>query len=160
TEEMAKRVEQEGSLWLKLANDGDKAVVVFLGQPYPREVCFVDNKYVPFDEARKADGLKPTLKVAYNVALLDSHDVKVFEQGMGFFKDLVKVRGKCGLGKWAFEVQRNGAPKDPKTKYTILPERTLEPDEQKVFAALPQHDLAELYADEKDALGSYDKPKV
>ena len=31
TEEMAKKHDQGGSLWLKLAGDGDKAVVVFLG---------------------------------------------------------------------------------------------------------------------------------
>ena len=33
TEEMAKKHDQGGSLWLKLAADGDKAVVVFLGEP-------------------------------------------------------------------------------------------------------------------------------
>ena len=35
TEEMAKKHDQGGSLWLKLAADGDKAVVVFLGEPHP-----------------------------------------------------------------------------------------------------------------------------
>ena len=39
TEEMAKKHDQGGSLWLKLAADGDKAVVVFLGEPHPRETC-------------------------------------------------------------------------------------------------------------------------
>jgi hypothetical protein len=39
TEEMAKKHDQGGSLWLKLAGDGDKAVVVFLGEPHPREVA-------------------------------------------------------------------------------------------------------------------------
>ena len=42
TEEMAKKHDQGGSLWLKLAGDGDKAVVVFLGEPHPREVAFVE----------------------------------------------------------------------------------------------------------------------
>ena len=50
TEEMAKKHDQGGSLWLKLAADGDKAVVVFLGEPHPREVAFVDGKYVDVDE--------------------------------------------------------------------------------------------------------------
>jgi hypothetical protein len=58
TEEMAKKHDQGGSLWLKLGNDGDKAVVVFLGEPHPREVAFVDGKYVEVDEKMKAAGAR------------------------------------------------------------------------------------------------------
>lgn len=148
TEEMAKQHDQGGSTWLKLANDGDKAVVVFLGEPYPREVCFVDGKYVPFDDALKARGLKASLRVALNVALYETKEVKVLEQGVVFFKDLVQVRAKYGLEKWAFEVQRHGAAKDPKTSYSILPERQLSPEEQKQFQALPLHDLEKLYRED------------
>lgn len=161
TEEMAKKHDQGGSLWLKLANDGDKAVVVFLGEPHPREVCFVDGKYVEFDEKLKAQGLKPSLRVALNVALFDSKEVKVLEQGVMFFKDLVRVREKYGLEKWAFEIQRHGAAKDPKTTYSILPEHQLTTEQQKAFQALPLHDLAKLYAGESEgggaSLGSYDQ---
>ncbi len=161
TEEMAKKHDQGGSLWLKLANDGDKAVVVFLGEPHPREVCFVDGKYVEFDDKAKAAGLKPSLRVALNVALFDSKEVKVLEQGVMFFKDLVRVREKYGLEKWAFEIQRHGAAKDPKTTYSILPEHQLSAEQQKAFQALPQHDLAKLYSGESDdkgtSLDSFDK---
>lgn len=145
TEEMAKKHDQGGSQWLKLGNDGDKAVVVFLGEPYPREVCFADGKYVPFDDKAKAQGLKASLRVALNVALYDSREMKVLEQGVMFFKDLVRVREKYGLDRWAFEVQRHGAPKDPKTHYSILPEHQLTADEQRTFQALPRHDLRKLY---------------
>jgi hypothetical protein len=162
TEEMAKKHDQGGSLWLKLGNDGDKAVVVFLGEPHPREVCFVDGKYMPFDEKLKAQGLKPSLRVALSVALYDSKEVKVLEQGVMFFKDLVRVREKYGLEKWAFEIQRHGAAKDPKTTYSILPEHQLSAEQQKAFQALPQHDLEKLYAGESEGggsapLGSYDQ---
>lgn len=160
TEEMAKRHDQGGSLWLKLANDGDRAVVVFLGEPHPREVCFVDGKYIPFDDKLKAQGFKPSLRVALNVALYDSHEVKVLEQGVMFFKDLVRVREKYGLTKWAFEIQRHGAAKDPKTTYSILPEHQLSAEQQKGFQALALHDLEKLYAGESDEgakLGSYDQ---
>ncbi len=75
TEEMAKKHDQGGSLWLKLAGDGDKAVVVFLGEPHPREVAFVDGKYVEVDEKMKAAGTKASLRVALNVALYDSKEV-------------------------------------------------------------------------------------
>ncbi len=161
TEEMAKKHDQGGSLWLKLAGDGDKTVVVFLGEPHPREVCFVDGKYVEFDEKAKAAGLKPSLRVALNVAVYDSKEVKVLEQGVMFFKDLVRVREKYGLEKWAFEIQRHGAAKDPKTTYSILPEHQLSAEQQKAFQALPQHDLAKLYSgeanDKSTSLDSFDK---
>ena len=156
TEEMAKKHDQGGSLWLKLAADGDKAVVVFLGEPHPREVCFVDGKYVEFDDKAKQAGLKPSLRVALNVALYDSKEVKVLEQGVMFFKDLVRVREKYGLEKWAFEIQRHGAAKDPKTTYSILPEHQLSVEQQKAFQALPQHDLAKLYSGEADGGGAKD----
>jgi hypothetical protein len=169
TQELAKRHEQESGHWLKLQNDNDKAVVVFLGEPFPREVCFLDGKYVPFDEPLRAQGHKPTLRIAINVALLETKEVKVIEQGVMFFKDPVRVRDKYGLDKWAFEVQRHGAAKDPKTSYTILPEVQLTVEQRAMFQALAQHDLAKLYAgdDEDDgepvaAIGSYDqsqKPK-
>lgn len=165
TEEMAKKHDQGGSLWLKLASDGDKAVVVFLGDPHPREVAFVDGKYVEVDEKMKAAGTKASLRVALNVALYDSKEVKVLEQGVMFFKDLVRVREKYGLEKWAFEIQRHGAAKDPKTTYSILPEQQLSTEQKKIFQALPQHDLAKLYSGEGDdggakgsqSLDSYDK---
>jgi hypothetical protein len=154
TEEMAKKHDQGGSLWLKLAGDGDKAVVVFLGEPHPREVAFVDGKYVDVDDAMKASGVKASLRVALNVALYDSKEVKVLEQGVMFFKDLVRVREKYGLEKWAFEIQRHGAAKDPKTTYSILPEHQLSAEQQKAFQALPQHDLAKLYSGEGDGGGA------
>jgi hypothetical protein len=159
TEEMAKKHDQGASTWVKLANDGDKAVVVFLGEPYPREVCFIDGKYVPFDEKLKADGLKPSLRVALNVGIFDTKEVKVLEQGVTFFKDLVRVREKYGLDKWAFEIQRHGAAKDPKTTYSILPEHQLSVEQQKAFQALKVQDLEKLYSGEEasEPLGSYDR---
>ena len=162
TEEMAKKHDADSSTWLKLANDEDKAVVVFLGEPYPREVSFVDGKYVPADDAVRAAGHKVSLRVAYNVALPETGEVKVLEQGVMFFKDLVRVREKYGLEKWAFEIQRHGAAKDPKTTYSILPEHQLSAEQQKAFQALPQHDLEKLYAGESEGsgsapLGSYDQ---
>ncbi|MCU0691488.1 MAG: hypothetical protein MUF54_08805 [Polyangiaceae bacterium] len=132
-------------MWLKLQNDGDKVVVVFLGEPYPREVCFVEGKYVAFDDSLRAQGLRPALRVALNVAVLDTMEVKVFEQGVTFFKDLVRVRDKYTLQKNAFEVRRHGAAKDPKTTYSILPEAPLSAEQVRLLATLAVHDLAMLY---------------
>lgn len=146
TSELVKKHDQ-GGVWIKLANDGDKAVIVFLGEPYPREVCFIDGKYTPFTDKLKAQGAKASLRVAFNVAVFDTKEIKVLEQGVAFFKDVEQVRVKYGLEKWAFEVQRHGAAKDPKTTYSILPEKQLTPEQQKELAALPLHDLEKLYGD-------------
>jgi hypothetical protein len=151
TEEMAKKHDADSSTWLKLANDQDTAVVVFVGDPYPREVSFIDGKYVPADDAVRAAGHKVSLRVAYNVVLPETGEMKVLEQGVMFFKDLVQVREKYGLEKWAFEVKRHGAAKDPKTTYSILPERQLTAEERKAFQSVELLDLPKLYAGETEA---------
>ena len=158
TEEMAKQHDQGGSTWLKLTDDGDKEVIVFLGEPCPREVVFLDGKYETFTEALRAKGHKASLRVAFNVALYETKEVKVLEQGVVFFKQLLQIRSKRALNDWAFEVQRNGAARDKNTTYSILPEHKLTADEQAEFQALPLHDLEKLYGDEGgDSLGSYDR---
>lgn len=68
----------------------------------------------------------------------------MLEQGMMFFKDLRRVRNNYGLDKWAFEVQRHGEAKDPKTTYSILPEQRLTPEQWRAYQALEQHDLQRL----------------
>ncbi|CAM4541392.1 hypothetical protein [Myxococcus xanthus] len=158
TAAMAKQHEQQGGAWLKLANDGDTAVVVFLGEPHPREVVFVDNKFVPFDEKLKAQGHRPSLRVALNVAVYDTREVKVVEQAVTFFNTLMELRAKYGLERWAFEVKRRGAAKDPKTTYSILPDRQLSPDEVSAFQSLRLHDLPKLYAAEEAAAASGTPP--
>lgn len=158
--EMAKQHDQGSGHWLKLANDGDSAVVVFLGEPYPREVVFVDGKYQPFSEQHKAQGLKASLRVALNVVLYDTKEVKVLEQGVVFFKQLLQMRSKRSLDDWAFEVERHGAAKDPKTTYSLLPENKLTDEERAEFQALPVHDLEKLYEEsgnDNEDLGSYDR---
>ncbi len=147
TEELAKQHDQQGGSWIRLQNDGDSAVVVFLGEPYPRQVCFVDGKYHVATDELKAAGHKASLRVALNVLLLETKEVKVLEQGVVFFKDLVRVRDKYGLSEWAFEVTRNGAPKDPKTSYSILPERQLTAEERQLVKGLKVHELAVLYGE-------------
>ncbi|TQF08762.1 hypothetical protein FJV41_48180 [Myxococcus llanfairpwllgwyngyllgogerychwyrndrobwllllantysiliogogogochensis] len=147
-EELVRKHEQEGGAWLKLANDGDTAVVVVLGEPHPREVVFLEGKYVLWSEKLQAQGHKASLRVAYNVGVYGTREVKVLEMGSAFFNTLNEVRKKYGQETWAFEVKRRGAAKDPKTTYSILPDRQLTPEETAAFQALRLHDLPKLYAAE------------
>ncbi|MGN6108372.1 MAG: hypothetical protein ACTHU0_24915 [Kofleriaceae bacterium] len=109
-------------------------------------------------DAQKAAGNRSSLRVAINVALLETKEVKVLEQGVTFFKDLVRIRQKYGLEKWAFEIERHGAAKDPKTTYSILPEQQLTEAQIAELQALKRHVLEEVYATAaNDELDSYDR---
>jgi hypothetical protein len=152
TETLARKLEADTSHWLKLSSDGDKTTLVFLGEPFPREVAFVDGKSVPFDEKLQGMGHKPSLRIAFNVALYDTGEVKVLEQGVTFFRDLLRVREHYGLEKWSFEVERHGAANDPKTTYSILPERQLSAVERSAYRKLALLDLPRLYAGNPDAV--------
>ena len=77
--EMAKRHEPGNSHWLRLTNDGDNAVLVLLGEPYAHDVCFVDGKYAAFDNKLRAEGRRPSLRIALNVALYDTKEVEISE---------------------------------------------------------------------------------
>lgn len=59
-EEMTQKHEGS-STWLKLSNDGDQRTLVFIGEPYPHEVCFVDGKYQLFGESLREQGLRPSV---------------------------------------------------------------------------------------------------
>jgi hypothetical protein len=162
TEEMAKKHDQGGSLWLKLGNDGDKAVVVFLGEPHPREVCFVDGKYMPFDEKLKAQGTQAlAARGAQRRALR-------LEGGEGPRAGRHVLQGPRPRPR---EVRprevglRDPAPRRRQGSEDDLlhpPEHQLSAEQQKAFQALPQHDLEKLYAGESEGggsapLGSYDQ---
>jgi len=131
-------------VWLRLSNDGDRVVVAFLAEPYPREVCFVEGRSAPFDEALRAQGRKPSLRFAFDVAIVDSHEVLVMEQGRAFYKLLSEVRAHYPLDSWAFEIERHGAARDPRTTYSITPKKHLDAGERSALAALPKHDLARI----------------
>lgn len=135
------RHEQGAGKWLKLPNDGDRAIVAFLGDPHVSEVVFDGGRYVTATDEHRARGLKASPRVSINVVDVATGDVKVLEQGAGFFKDLARVREKYGLDSWAFEIARIGAAKDPRTTYSILPEAQLTPEQRDRFAALQLHDL-------------------
>jgi hypothetical protein len=72
--------------------------------------------------------------------------VKVFEMGVATFRDVVALRAKLGFDTWAFEVRREGKPKDQTTRYHVLPERPLTEAERAWLVTATLHDLPALYA--------------
>ena len=144
-EKLSNKALESAGIYLRLANDGDKAVVAFCGEPYAREVHWTGAAY---EECQGegcphcAAGIKVTVRVACNTYVPADKAMKIFEGGPRWFGDLLRVRKKYGLDGWAFEIERHGAAKSPKTTYTILPEEPLDPAQRAHIAELELHDLA------------------
>ncbi|HWN71916.1 MAG TPA: hypothetical protein VNM90_29960, partial [Haliangium sp.] len=137
-----------------LANDGDKVVGVFVGEPLAREVVWTGEKYLdvksPDAEKYLKKGRSSSLRVAMNIYVLAENAVKVYEMGATVFKDVFKLRDKYGLDTWAFEIERHGGKGDNKTSYTILPEQRLDDAMRRKIAQLELHDLEKVLSNTED----------
>lgn len=134
-----------GGIFLKLANDKDRALVVWAGDPFSRNVFWDDEGGGGYLDADSDEGMafadnhpkkKPAFRAQMNAIVVSEVTkddgsfeivpgkwrVASFENGATWFKNLVKLKGKYGLGVWAFELERQGAKGDTDTKYTMLPD--------------------------------------
>jgi hypothetical protein len=162
--QMAER--HTSSNFLRLANDGDKVVGIFVGEPYSREVVWTGEKYLdvknPEAEKYLKKGRSSSLRVAMNIYIPAERKVKVYEMSAVVFKDVYKLRDKYGLDTWAFEIERHGSKGDSKTSYTILPEQRLDDAMRRQIAQLELHDLEKVLnntddgADEEQGFESYE----
>jgi hypothetical protein len=145
--DMAKQMAERhsSSNFVRLANDGDKVVGVFVGEPFSREVVWTGEKYLDVKNPEAAKYLKKgrtaSVRVAMNFYILAERVVRVYEMGAVVFKDVYKLRDKYGLDTWAFEIERHGGKGDNKTSYTILPEQRLDDAMRREIAQLELHDL-------------------
>lgn len=128
-EELSNKILETGGIYVRLANDGDKVVGVFCGEPYARSVLWTGAAY---EECTSAGcglceaGGRAALRVACNFYVLADSSMKIIEGGNRWFGDVLKVRKKYGLADWAFEIERHGAANSTKTTYTILPDVRLD----------------------------------
>jgi hypothetical protein len=149
--------------YIRLKDDGDKVVGVFLDEPEARSTYFDEKEkksYVYTDEHRKS-GCKESISFLFNFYDVNASRVRVLEVKNATFKDILKVREKYGLEKWAFEIQRNGAKGDNKTTYTVLPETKISELADGVQKAIKEAKLYDLVkeaagegGDDDDAKGS------
>ena len=147
---MADKHANSGGIFVRLANNGDKIVGAFCGEPYAREVIWTGERYETYDPAVHTDK-RPSLRVMLNFFVPDEDAMKVIEGGTVWFKDVLKVRDKYGLDKWLFEIERHGESGDPKTTYSILPEEKIDDGMRARIAAAEPHDLAAIGNGESDA---------
>jgi hypothetical protein len=147
-----KHMNANSGLFVRLANDRDKVVGVFLGEPYARETHWIGERYeLCTGEGCRlcAEGTRASLRVALNLYVPAEGQVKVMEGSASWFKDVMKARTKYGLDKWMFEIERQGAAGDPKTKYSILPEEKIDPGLAAHLGTLQLHDLTKAIAGDK-----------
>jgi len=139
---LADKHANQGGLFVRLANDGDKVVGVFCGEPFAREVVWTGERYETFDsDSAEHSDKRPSLRVMLNFFVPAEGAMKVIEGGTNWFKDVLKLRDKYGLEKWLFEIERHGDAGNPKTSYSILPE---EPIPEEVRARVAQAELNDL----------------
>lgn len=144
--ELADQHSQGSGLFVQLSDDGDKMVCMFVGDPLPKEVHWIesDKKYVDCvgkPECQPCVEKGPALRIAINIFIPEEKAIKIWEFGTRVFNDIVKVGDKYGLDDQLFEVQRHGEKGDSKTVYSILPESKLEGENLEVFKTLQPHDL-------------------
>ena len=162
--QMAER--HTSSIFVRLTNDGDKVVGIFVGEPLSREVVWTGEKYLdvknPEAEKYLKKGRYSSLRVAMNLYIPAEKAVKVYEMGAVVFKDVFKLREKYGLDTWAFEIERHGGKGDSKTSYSILPEQRLDDAMRRQIAQLELHDLEKVLSntdaggDEEQSFDSYE----
>ena len=132
------------SLFIRLRNDGDAVIGAFVGEPTAREVHWVDGRAEACagpDCAHCRVGSRASLRILLNFFVPADGAMRVIEGGTVFFSSVLTVRDKYGLDKWLFEVKRVGRPKDPKTTYTILPERQIDEAVATCLRSTQRHDL-------------------
>lgn len=131
-------------LFVRLANDGDKIIGAFVGEPYAREVHWGGERYEKCQGdgcPHCAGGKRPSLRVMLNFFVPDEGEMKIIEGGTAWFKDVLKVRDKYGLDKWLFEIVRHGDDGDPKATYSILPERQIDTEMWTRIQSADLHDI-------------------
>ncbi len=153
--EMAVTGSVSSGKFLILPNDGDSELVMVLGDPFAREVVFIDGRYVNAHEAKGTPGaVLPFLRISINVAIFGQTDpdVRIFEMSSRTFKELCRVRDRYGLDNHAFRVTRHGVAGSLLTTYSFEPEVDVSPHFKTAYHGLPLHDLPRVYgvSDEED----------
>jgi hypothetical protein len=165
-------MEKQGTgTFLRLENDGDKAIVAFCDAPFHREICFNEKTktYEAWnEETSKAAGRKKTARYAMNVFVVKDKsgapmDMRVFDINFQTIQQVIALKEKYGFGKKLFEITRHGAKGDTKTTYQILPDDDITTEMRAVCGhqdpknednwiegTIPLHDLEEATAKGED----------
>lgn len=149
--DLSKKHAEAGGLFVQLKDHGDKVAGVFCGEPYAREVVWDDEDgYTPYDPNGKHAGQRASLRVALNFYMPKEGAMKIIEGGSQWFKSILAVRAKFPLDQWSVEIERQGAARNPKTTYTVLPHEQLDAATRAKIASMPLHDLERVLANDAE----------
>lgn len=146
-ENLSEKHANQGGMFIRLVNNGDKVVGAFCGEPHAREVHWTGERYEECTGdgcAHCAGGKKPSLRVMLNFYVPAEGAMMVYETGTRVFRDILKLRAKYGLQSWMFEIERHGEKGSSKTRYSVLPEAQLDAELKAQIAQAELHDLAGL----------------
>lgn len=135
----AKKAAVGSGKYLRLQDDGDSAVVAFLGEPVVKESIWIGDGYEDFDPV-KHKGKTPSVRFGICIYNREHGKLQLFEQGSGTLATLLGVYEKYGQFKFWFEVKRKGAKGNKKTVYAILPDAEITPEEKKDLMTLVKED--------------------
>lgn len=144
-EETARAKEQAdaaaaGGDFVRLKDDGDKVRVVIVGDPEVRKIYWdgqTTKQWTP------ECGQKVKLRWLLNAFDVDERKMKIIECNPQLFQAFVAVQEKFPFDKWILEVKRNGKARDPKTTYSVLPDKQLNEQGKAAVAKADTHDLTQ-----------------
>ena len=149
------------SRWLHLGDDGDRAVVAFLGEPFPYEASFVGGRTVPV--AGGVARRRSSIRIAWTVAVFAGDEgpawapplhrgaaprrrprfeLAIFEHGSIVYRTLVSLFARFSHADWVFEIVRHGARSVRHTTYSVTALRRLSAVERRALARVRPFDLA------------------
>lgn len=155
----SKRQKESGGKFLSLKDDKDFFVGAFVGEPYVRETFYnkTTNKTEDYTDAHKARGDAPKAKFMINVWTPNDEQMHVYEMNAATFGDIVNCKEKYGLETSFFEVKRIGKKGDTSTRYAVLPDKPITPEQLAKIKAAKLHDLA---ASHNESMSEEDKAKL
>ena len=118
--------------------EGDKVVVVFLGEPWAYEAAWHDERkqWVPIH--RSPMPVEPALRIRINVYIPAIGRLKWWEMDTATFHALCACRDKYGLSSWMFEIEAIDVSADGACgEYSILPEEKLDATDLARIACRP-----------------------
>lgn len=145
-----------GERFIKLG-DGDIVKVAFLGEPFAREVVWINGKTEDFDpDNPDHDPDEARMLASWNCWDCEKEKVRVFDGGVTFFNMWLKTTGRFGLQRY-YEIERDGTGK--KTQWLLHKDDKIPDDEWADLQGLKLHQLDRSTADEEDEEGNERKKR-
>lgn len=146
--EQAKKAEADRpSLFCRLQNPGETAVVVFVGEFLRREVVYLGGKYVDYDPAQHGDET-PLIRWKSNVFTIARspsgegswsavRSMQIIELSNKTFLDASENFERFPLDRWAYRIKRKS-----QNEYTAGVEKEITPEIADLIDKTPLHDLS------------------